>query len=128
MQLQLDMARQEVLVGAFLSDYLRTHAVTDADVQTEYERARAQTGTTEYHARHILVKDEEEAKKLIAELKKGGKFDELAKKSSTDEGTRERGGDLDWNVPAAYDKAFADAMVKRERGQVTSGRVRIASA
>jgi len=123
-QLQLDMARQEVLVGAFLGDYLRTHAVTDADVQKEYDRARMQTGTTEYHARHILVQDEEEAKKLIAELKKGDKFDELAKKSSKDEGTRERGGDLDWNVPAAYDKAFADAMVKLEKGQITSEPVR----
>jgi len=123
-QLQLDMARQEVLVGAFLSDYLRTHAVTDADVQTEYDRARTQTGSTEYRARHILVQDEEEAKKLIDELKKGGKFDELAKKSSKDEGTRERGGNLDWNVPAAYDKAFADAMVKLEKGQVTGEPVR----
>jgi peptidyl-prolyl cis-trans isomerase C len=123
-QLQLDMARQEVLVGAFLSDYLRTHAVTDADVQTEYDRARTQTGSTEYRARHILVQDEEEAKKLIAELKKGGKFDELAKKSSKDEGTRERGGELDWSVPAAYDKAFADAMVKLEKGQVTGEPVR----
>jgi len=123
-QLQLDMARQEVLVSAFLSDYLRTHAVSDADVQKEYDRARTQTGTTEYRARHILVQDEEEAKKLIAELKKGGKFDELAKKSSKDEGTRERGGDLDWNVPAAYDKAFADAMVKLEKGQVTGEPVR----
>jgi peptidyl-prolyl cis-trans isomerase C len=123
-QLQLDMARQEVLVSAFLSDYLRTHAVSDADVQKEYDRARTQTGTTEYRARHILVQDEEEAKKLIAELKKGGKFDELAKKSSKDEGTRERGGDLDWNVPAAYDKAFADAMMKLEKGQVTAEPVR----
>jgi len=123
-QLQLDMARQEVLVGAFLSEYLRTHAVTDADVQKEYDRARTQTGTTEYRARHILVENEEEAKKLIGELKKGGKFDELARKSSKDDGTRERGGELDWNVPAAYDKAFADAMVKMEKGQITSEPVR----
>jgi peptidyl-prolyl cis-trans isomerase C len=123
-QLQLDMARQEVLVGAFLSEYLRTHAVTDADVQQEYDRARTQTGTTEYRARHILVENEEEAKKLIAELKKGGKFDELARKSSKDDGTRERGGELDWNVPAAYDKAFADAMLKLEKGQITSEPVR----
>ena len=123
-QLQLDMARQEVLVGAFLSDYLRTHAVTDADVQKEYDRARTQTGTTEYRARHILVENEEEAKKLIGELKKGGKFDELARKSSKDDGTRERGGELDWNVPAAYDKAFADAMLKLEKGQITSEPVR----
>jgi peptidyl-prolyl cis-trans isomerase C len=119
-QMQLDMARQEVLVGAYLNDYMRTHQVSDAEVQKEYDRALAQTGSTEYRARHILVDSEEEAKKLIAELKKGGKFEEVAKRSSKDEGTRERGGDLDWSVPSTFDKAFADAMVKLQKGQITS--------
>jgi len=119
-QVQLDMARQEVLVGAYLNDYMRDHQVSDADVQKEYDRALAQTGSTEYRARHILVDSEAEAKKLIAELKKGGKFEELAKRSSKDDGTRERGGDLDWSVPSTFDKAFADAMVKLQKGQITS--------
>jgi len=119
-QMQLDMARQEVLVGAYLNDYMRDHQVSDADVQKEYDRALAQTGSTEYRARHILVDSEAEAKKLIAELKKGGKFEELAKRSSKDDGTRERGGDLDWSVPSTFDKAFADAMVKLQKGQITS--------
>lgn len=121
--LQLDMARQEVLVGAYINDYMKKNAVTDADVQQEYDRARAQTGATEYHARHILVESEAEANRVLAELKKGGKFDELARDSSKDQGTRERGGDLDWNVPAAFDKPFADAMVKLEKGQITSAPV-----
>jgi peptidyl-prolyl cis-trans isomerase C len=116
---QLDMARQDVLVGAYLNDYLRTHPVTDAEVQKEYDNARSQTGATEYRARHILVESADEAKRLIADLKKGAKFEELARKSSKDEGTRERGGELDWNVPAAFDKAFADAMVKLQKGQIT---------
>lgn len=116
---QLDMARQDVLVGAYLNDYLRTHPVTDAEVQKEYDNARSQTGATEYRARHILVESADEAKRLIADLKKGAKFEELARKSSKDEGTRERGGDLDWSVPAAFDKAFADAMVKLQKGQIT---------
>jgi peptidyl-prolyl cis-trans isomerase C len=119
-QMQLEMARQEVLVGAYLNEYVRSHPVSDADVQKEYDRARAQTGATEYRARHILVESDEEAKRLIAELKKGAKFEDLARKSSKDEGTRERGGDLDWSVPAAYDKAFADAMVKLQKGQITT--------
>jgi peptidyl-prolyl cis-trans isomerase C len=116
---QLEIARQEVLVGAYLSDYLRSHPVSDADVQKEYDRAREQTGGTEYRARHILVESADEAKRIIADLKKGAKFEELARKFSKDEGTRERGGDLDWNVPAAFDKAFADAMVKLQKGQIT---------
>lgn len=123
-QTQLEVTRQEVLVGAYLSDYLRENAVTDADVKKEYDRVREETGASEYKARHILVESEEEAKRLIAELQKGGKFDELAKKSSKDEGTRELGGDLDWKVPSTLEKPFADAMMGLEKGKFTGAPVR----
>jgi peptidyl-prolyl cis-trans isomerase C len=123
-QAQLDMARQEVLVSAYIRDWAKNHPVSDADIQKEYERARAQTGDKEYKARHILVETEEQAKGLIAELKKGGKFDELATKNSKDPGSAQRGGDLDWNVPGTYDKQFADAMVKLEKGKYTEVPVR----
>lgn len=123
-QTQLEVSRQEVLVGAYLSDYLRDNEVTDADVQKEYDRVREQTGANEYKARHILVETEDEAKRLIAELQKGGKFDELAKKSSRDEGTRELGGDLDWKVPSTLEKPFADAMVALQKGKFSAAPVR----
>jgi peptidyl-prolyl cis-trans isomerase C len=123
-QSQLEVGRQEVLVGAYLSDYLKDHAVSDAEVQKEYERVRAQTGDTEYRARHILVESEDESKRLIAELQKGAKFDELAKKSSKDEGTRELGGDLDWKLPSTLEKPFADAMVALDKGKFTAAPVR----
>jgi peptidyl-prolyl cis-trans isomerase C len=123
-QAQLDMARQEVLVSAYIRDWAKNNPVSDADIQKEYERARAQTGDKEYKARHILVETEEQAKGLIAELKKGGKFDELATKNSKDPGSAQRGGDLDWNVPGTYDKQFADAMVKLEKGKYTEVPVR----
>jgi peptidyl-prolyl cis-trans isomerase C len=121
---QLDLARQEIIISAFLREWVRKSPVSDADIQKEYERARAQTGDKEYKARHILVETEEQAKGLIAELKKGGKFDELATKNSKDPGSAQRGGDLDWNVPGTYDKQFADAMVKLEKGKYTEVPVR----
>ena len=123
-QAQLDMARQEVLVGAYIRDWVTKHPVSDADVQKEYDRAKAQAGDKEYKARHILVETEEQAKSLIAELKKGGKFDELATKNSKDPGSAQRGGDLDWNVPGTYDKQFADELVKLEKGKYTEAPVR----
>jgi len=123
-QQQIDLTRQEVIANAAVAEYLRTHPVSDADVQKEYERARAQTGDKEYRARHILVATEDEAKSAIADLKKGGKFDEIAQKRSLDEGTRPKGGDLDWNVPSNFDKAFADAMVKLDKGKMTDAPVR----
>ncbi|HKU48088.1 MAG TPA: peptidylprolyl isomerase [Burkholderiales bacterium] len=118
-QTQLDIARQEIIVGAFLRDWVRKHPVSDAEVQKEYERAKAQSGDKEYRARHILVETEDQAKDLIAQIKKGAKFDELATKHSKDSGSAQRGGDLEWSVPAAYDKQFADAMVRLEKGKYT---------
>ena len=119
-QTQVDMARQEILVGAYLRDWVRKHPVSDAEVQKEYDRARSAAGTKEYKARHILVESEDQAKAIIADLKKGAKFEELAAQNSKDPGSKDRGGDLDWNVPAAFDKAFSDAMVKLDKGEVTA--------
>jgi peptidyl-prolyl cis-trans isomerase C len=116
-QAQIDLVRQEILVGAYIRDWVAKHPITDADMQKEYDRARAQAGDKEYRARHILVETEDQAKGMIAELKKGGKFDDLASKNSKDPGSAQRGGDLDWNVPAAFDKAFSDAMVKLDKGK-----------
>ncbi|HEX6692281.1 MAG TPA: peptidylprolyl isomerase [Burkholderiales bacterium] len=123
-QAQLDIARQEVIVGAYIRDWVAKHPVTDAELQKEYERVKSQAGDKEYRARHILVESEDQAKGMIAELKKGGKFDELASKNSKDGGTAQRGGDLDWNVPGAFDKAFSDAMVKLEKGKYSEAPVR----
>jgi peptidyl-prolyl cis-trans isomerase C len=123
-QAQLDMARQEIVVSAYLRDWVRKHPITDAEVQQEYEKAKAEHGDKEYKARHILVENEDEAKALIAQLKKGGKFEDLATKNSKDGGSAQRGGELDWNVPAGYDKQFSDAMVKLEKGKYTETPVR----
>ena len=118
-QAQLDIARQEILVGAYLRDWVRKHPVSDADVQKEYDRAKTRTGDREYRARHILVETEEDAKGLIGQLRKGAKFAELAARHSKDSNNKDQGGDLDWSVPSAYDRAFADAMVKLEKGRFT---------
>lgn len=122
-QAQLDLVRQEIVVGAYIRDWVAKHPITDADVQKEYDKAKAQAGDKEYRARHILLETDDQAKGMIAELKKGAKFDELASKNSKDGGTATRGGDLDWNVPGAYDKAFSDAMVKLDKGKFTDAPV-----
>jgi len=122
-QNQLDLARQEIIVGAYVRDWMRKHPVSDADIQKEYDKARSQTGDKEYKARHILTETEDQAKDMIAQLKKGAKFDELATKNSKDPGTKERGGDLDWNVPGVFDKQFSDAMMKLEKGKYTEAPV-----
>jgi peptidyl-prolyl cis-trans isomerase C len=123
-QTQLDMLRQEILVQYYLRDFARKNPITEAEIQKEYDRAKAQHGDKEYKARHILVETEDQAKGLIGELKKGAKFDELASKNSKDTGSAQRGGDLDWNVPATFDKQFSDAMVKLEKGKYSEAPVK----
>jgi len=123
-QAELDLARQQIVVNAYLRDFVRRNPISDADVQKEYERAKAQTGAKEYRARHILLETEDEAKGMIAALKKDGNFEDLAAKNSKDQGSKERGGDLDWNVPGTFDKQFSDAMVRLEKGKYTETPVR----
>lgn len=119
---QLELARQGVLIGAYLSEFARGVKVTDDDVKKEYEGIRSALGDKEYKARHILVEKEGEAKDIIDKLKKGEKFEDLAK-ASKDPGSRERGGDLGWANKASYVPEFADAMVKLEKGKYTQAPV-----
>jgi peptidyl-prolyl cis-trans isomerase C len=115
---QLDIARQSIVIRALVADYLKKHPVTDAEVKTEYDKFKSQAGDKEYRARHILVDKEEDAKGIIAKLKGGAKFEDLAKQSK-DPGSAANGGDLDWASPASYVKPFSDALVGLQKGQVT---------
>jgi peptidyl-prolyl cis-trans isomerase C len=121
---QLELSRQSVLIRALFADVQKNSPVTDAEVKAEYDRFKAQTGDKEFKARHILVEKEEEAKQVMAKLKAGQKFEDLAKKVSKDPGSGANGGDLDWAPPAAYVKEFSDAMVKLNKGQTTPEPVR----
>jgi peptidyl-prolyl cis-trans isomerase C len=115
---QIEMARQSILIRALVADYVKKHPVSDAEIKAEYDKFKAQAGDKEYHARHILVEKEDEAKSIIAKLKGGAKFEELAKQSK-DPGSASNGGDLDWASPASFVKPFSDAMVALEKGKIT---------
>ena len=115
---QIEIARQSIVIRALVTDYLKKHPVSDADVKAEYDKFKAQAGDKEYHARHILVEKEDDAKAIITKLKGGAKFEDLAKQSK-DPGSAANGGDLDWASPASFVKPFSDAMVSLQKGQVT---------
>lgn len=118
-QAQMELARQAIVIRAYLQDFVKNHPVSDADVKAEYDHIKAQLGDKEYKARHILVEKEEDAKAIIAKLEKGEKFEDLAKQSK-DPGSREKGGDLGWANPAGFVKPFADALTKLEKGKFTT--------
>ncbi len=118
MRVQMELASQNVLLRSFVGDYMKAHPVSDDDLKKEYEAIKSQLGDKEYKARHVLVEREDEAKEIIAQLQKGEKFEKLAERSR-DEGSKAKGGDLDWNSPANFVKPFSDAMVKLEKGKFT---------
>ena len=116
---QLELARQTILIRELFGNYQKANPVTDADVKAEYDKFAAANTGKEYKARHILVEKEDEAKAIIAKLKKGGKFDEIAKKSSKDVGSGAKGGDLDWANAGSYVPEFSEAMSKLTKGKMT---------
>ncbi len=118
-KVQMDLARQSLLIRELFTDYQAKNPVTEADAKAEYDKFAAANGGKEYKARHILVENEVDAKAIIASLKKGGKFEEIAKKSSKDPGSGANGGDLDWAAAGSYVKEFSDAMVGLEKGKTT---------
>ncbi|WP_324780873.1 peptidylprolyl isomerase [Thiobacillus sedimenti] len=116
----LDIRRKDQLAKAYLEDYIKSHPVTDADIQATYDKAKAQPMEPEYRAHHILVKSEAEAKKLIAEIdKKKAKFEDLAKKYSQDPGSAKNGGALDWSDRRAFVPEFSEALAGLKKGGMT---------
>jgi peptidyl-prolyl cis-trans isomerase C len=116
---QMELARQTILIRELFADYQKANPVTDADIKAEYDKFVASNGGKEYKASHILVENEDQAKKIIADLKKGAKFEDLAKKMSKDPGSGQNGGDLDWASPSSYVPEFAEAMTKLKKGETT---------
>ncbi len=117
---QIDMARTQILFGAYLTDYMKANPVGEADMKAFYDKeVKPQFAGKEYRARHILVEKEADAKTILADLKKGKKFEDLAKAKSTDKGSGANGGDLGWANPSDFVKEFSDAMTKLPKGKIT---------
>lgn len=116
---QMELTRQAILIRELFTQFQKNNPVTDAEIKAEYDKFVAANSGKEYRARHILVEKEEQAKAIIASLKKGAKFEDLAKKQSKDPGSGANGGDLDWAGASSYVKEFSDAMVKLAKGKIT---------
>lgn len=118
-QQQLELTRQGILARAYVQDYVKNHPISDDALKQEYDRLKESLGPKEYKVQHILVKDEADAKAIAAQLKKGAKFDKLAKEKSIDAGSRGQGGDLGWSFPSNFVKPFADTMVGLGKGKIS---------
>ena len=116
---QMELARQTILIRSLFADYQKKNPISDADIKAEYDKFAAANSGKEYKASHILVETEDEAKAIIASIKKGAKFEDIAKKQSKDPGSGAKGGDLDWANPSSYVPEFTEALLKLKKGQTT---------
>lgn len=118
---RMSTVRNSLLSQAALQDYLKANPVTDEEIKAEYDSKMGNMGS-EFKASHILVKTEDEAKKIIAELDKGGDFKALAKKHSIDPMGSE-GGDLGWFTPDRMVPPFSEAVQALENGKYSKSPV-----
>jgi peptidyl-prolyl cis-trans isomerase C len=116
---QIAVAQQTVVLRALIEDFVKNNTPTDAEVTARYNALVKDAGGKEYHLHHILVDNEQQAKDLIAKIKAGASFEDLAKQYSKDPGSGKNGGDLDWSDPKAYVPEFADAATHLQKGQMT---------
>ena len=115
---QIEIARQSVLITAYQNDFVKTHKVGDEDLRKEYEALKALLGDKEFKAQHIMVGTEEEAKDIIARIKKGAKFDKVAAEKSKDASSKDKGGDLGWRHGGNLPKQFTEALAKVKKNSL----------
>jgi len=120
---RLEETKKTLLTQADVQDFIKNNPVTDAEVKAEYDKEIGKANNTEYKARHILVKTEDEAKKIIAQLDKGGDFAKLANKHSLDGKESQNGGDLGWFSANQMVEPFSKAVIALEKGKYTTAPV-----
>lgn len=115
LQAAIDVGRYRVLAEAAVEQYLRDHPIEEKDIEALYQTRFGDTKLNEYKASHILLKTEDDAKAVIAELDKGVDFAELAKQKSTGP-SGPKGGDLGWFEGGQMVKPFSDAVAGMKKG------------
>lgn len=118
-QQRLDDLKKQVVMQSFMEDKAK-EMVSESDIKDLYnKKAKEAKDQYEVKARHILLSSEDEAKAIVAELKKGGDFEKIAKEKSTDKGSGASGGDLGWFGKERMVPEFADAAFKLKKGETS---------
>lgn len=118
-QIREELAKRELLVNAYLQDYVKTNPIAESEVKTAYEKFKRELGDKEYKASHILLGSETEAEQVISQLNKGADFAKLASEKSRDPSAKENNGDLGWFSLGSMVKPFSEAVSKLNKGSLS---------
>ena len=114
---QMAYYRDKTLMEGLLGKLAKTAATDEAERKVYEDVAKQQKPEDEYHARHILVPTEDEAKAALARVKGGEDFAKVADEVSKDPGSQ--GGDLGWFTKDKMVPEFAEAAAKLDKGQIS---------
>lgn len=117
---RMSIARQGILLAAFVQEWGAKHPISDADLKAEYDRRIALLSGTEYRISQIQTEKIEDAQAAITKLQNGAKFADLAKDVSVDAGSKDRGGEMGWFTPQVLPKSIGEAITKLKPGQFTT--------
>ncbi len=116
---RIDQVRTQLLIAEFVKAKVEA-AITEDAIKARYEKdVKAFDPPEEMHARHILVKTEDEARKIIADLAKGADFAAIAKEKSEDPGSGAQGGDLGFFASGDMVPEFEKAAAALKVGEMT---------
>lgn len=121
---QLKRQTENTLARGLLRSYVKEHPITDEDVQKRYEKETEKMNKTEFHARHILSRTEDEAKEVIKSLASGEKFEKVAKAKSADARSAQEGGDLGWFNQGSMVPEFFAAVSAMKPGETSAAPVK----
>lgn len=113
---ELEQLRAKLLMNAALREAMLANPITEDEMKQEYQKQLPAMQQTQYHARHVLVKTEQEAKDIIKALDKGGNFAKLAEEKSIDPSGKSNGGDLDWFGADQMVPPFSAAVAAMKKG------------
>jgi len=107
--------KDNLMIQTLISRSPAAKPVAEKEMKAVYDKQIGGADPKEFKARHILVKDEAKAKKIIEELNDDADFEEVAKKESTGPSGK-NGGDLGWFSAAQMVPAFSQATAKLKKG------------
>ena len=117
---QVDDLRKRLVVQRVMRKYQTPPTITDEQVKAQYDQNPALYSTTQVRASHILVKDEDTARELLAEVKAHPeKFADLAREKSTDATSARKGGDLGTFSPGRMVPEFDKVAFALKPGEIS---------
>jgi Parvulin-like peptidyl-prolyl isomerase len=116
---QLTLTKQSLLVKELLQQYGKKNEPTEKELKAEYNRYKKAMGSKEYITRHILVKDEKEAKHVVSRLREGADFTAIAKEQSIEPSLKKTDGVVDWAAASEFVQPISEALAHLKKGQYT---------